>query len=150
MTDSDNGNYPLIKGTCADSKGSFVDKCSSSVYELMEYSCFANNTLPLSCISQTAKCPIGTYCNDGACVNNLGTTICLDSDGGSVRNVKGTIKGYDSSDHTKYIDSVDYCSADGKVIYEYVCNSQGYVVLNSYGCSGTNNPNGCVDGTCNV
>lgn len=40
-TDSDNGDYPLIKGTCVNSKGYFVDTCTNTPIKetLTEYYC---------------------------------------------------------------------------------------------------------------
>ncbi|MBI5223976.1 hypothetical protein HY990_06165 [Candidatus Micrarchaeota archaeon] len=77
------------------------------------------------------KCPVGTFCNLGACVG-----VCLETDTAQNYGWKGSVQ----LGETNY---TDYCLGDNKTLTEFYCTDQDTIESISADCS-----IGCYDGRC--
>jgi hypothetical protein len=142
--DSDGGKVYDVAGTCTDfNNAKYAETCggqNSGAY-VTETFCKEDG---LSCGFETVKCPIG--CKDGACGDfspvvpkDDGNKECVDSDGGSIYDVKGTAT-VKNTGQTQ----TDICN--GNTLTEYTCynfNDTSGISSFQYNC-----PLGCVGGAC--
>ncbi len=127
-SDSDGGEVAETKGTATSGATSQTDSCASET-SVTEYYCSGGSIL-----SKSISCGTGTHCSDGACV----AYTCTDSDGGQEPGIAGNTS---IGDNRK----TDTCSADGRRVNEYYCDSSGNIRNTSIAC-GTDET--CRDGAC--
>jgi hypothetical protein len=139
-TDSDGGIDVSTKGTVDNGSITNIDYCNGN--NIVEYICINNDIKIASVISEGYPCTdYGIYmiCEDGACISNSPNSLCTDSDGGKVFNLKGEV-----ISAVNGIRAIDFCDEDGKLV-EYRCFNENSIYPGStiISCQ-----NGCQDGAC--
>jgi hypothetical protein len=126
--------YTTVNGALAD-----TDSCADSA-DVTEYYCSSTNT-SVSLMKACAQIGTGYTCSNGACVPPAGGGTCVDSDGGLVYNVIGTVTvgGIPSGS--------DSCINTG-VVNEYYCSSTNTAISLMKACSEVSAGYTCSNGVC--